>query len=139
MVTHLCLFTLRVLGLAVETLCFPRFTEADVRLRVPLPGLACFLGDRAVCCIRRELLCFSSNSPILAFRSATGIRFMRLSIRDRRSCAWRAYCARSLRARSVTAPCVSRWRIQSIEKTILSSCKLSIRACFCLRVIRSFF
>lgn len=39
---------------------------------------------------------------MLAFLSAGGILFTRISSRDLRACAWNAYCARSLRARSVT-------------------------------------
>lgn len=43
------------------------------------------------------------RSPILTLRRDVGIRLTRISIRDRRPWAWRWYCARNLRARSVTA------------------------------------
>lgn len=46
--------------------------------------------------------CSSSNSWIFRFLNACGIRLTRISRRDRSPCACKAYCARSLRARSVT-------------------------------------
>lgn len=79
----------------------------------------------------------TSKSPILIFRSDVGILLTRISIRDRRPCAWRLYCARSLRARSVTAQHVSMRRRphggMGVNKP--SSCRLSIRACFCCTLI----
>ena len=45
---------------------------------------------------------FVNNSPMFALRSEFGMRLIRSSIRVRRLCACNAYCARSLRARSVT-------------------------------------
>lgn len=48
------------------------------------------------------LECLSNNSPIVMFLNDVGMRFTRSSIRVCRLCAWSAYCARSLRARSVT-------------------------------------
>lgn len=45
---------------------------------------------------------FVNSSPIFALRSEVGMRLIRSSIRVRRLCACNAYCARSLRARSVT-------------------------------------
>lgn len=72
---------------------------------------------------------------MFALRRATGIRLTRRSSLARRSCAWRAYCARSLRALSVTAMVSVNSADQDI-KSILSSCRLSIRDCFWLRVIR---
>ena len=47
--------------------------------------------------------CSSTKSCIFLFLSAVGMRLTRISSRDRRPCACRAYWARSLRARSVTA------------------------------------
>jgi hypothetical protein len=52
-------------------------------------------------------LYFMNNSPMLAVRSARGIRLTRISIRDRRPCAWSIYCARSFLARSVTITTIS--------------------------------
>lgn len=86
------------------------------------------------------------SSRMFVFRSGCGIRFTRISSRDRRPCAWRAYCARSLRARSVTVALVrhafssqerasSRSGWGSSQGNVLSSCKLSISACFCAAVI----
>ena len=46
--------------------------------------------------------CSSNKSCIFLFLSACGIRLTRISRRDRRPCACKAYCARSFRARSVT-------------------------------------
>jgi len=57
---------------------------------------------------------FDRRSPMVVLRRTVGILLMRISTRERRCCAWTLYCARSLRARSVS-----------------SSCRLSIRACFC--------
>jgi hypothetical protein len=53
--------------------------------------------------------CSSRSSCIVRFRSACGIRLMRISRRVRRPCACSAYCVRSLRARSVTVRRVSRY------------------------------
>lgn len=62
-------------------------------------------------CVREEVamtdfgagpLCFANSSPMFALRNAIGIRLTLISIRVRIPCAWRLYCARSLRARSVT-------------------------------------
>lgn len=47
--------------------------------------------------------CSSSKSCIFRLRNACGMRLTRSSRRARRPCACNAYCARSLRARSVTA------------------------------------
>ena len=98
-ITYLCFLNRRGLGLMVAAF----FPEADivVKLRDPFVGLRYFLGEgfsKALAAV----LCFSSSSPMLIFLRATGIRLTRRSIRDRRSCAWSAYCARSLRALSVT-------------------------------------
>lgn len=103
-----------------------------------LAGLVTFLGEW---CARSEALCFSNKSPIFALRRATGIRFTRRSIRARRSWVCRAYWARSLRARSVTVQLLVCGTGDSrfLGGTVLSSCRLSIRACFCLRVNRIFF
>lgn len=62
--------------------------------------------------------CFSISSPMFTFRRLVGILFTRISIRVRRLCACSAYCALNFLARSVT----SSWR-------------LSIRACFCEAVM----
>ena len=99
---YLCFFTLRALGLAAEALCTLGLTEMVAKFLGALAGLRSFLGDVFSCWARREAMCFSNSSPMVALRRAMGIRFTRLSIRARRSFAWRAYCARSLRARSVT-------------------------------------
>jgi hypothetical protein len=48
---------------------------------------------------------FASRSPSVTSRRGFGMRLMRISIRVLRLCAWRLYCARSLRARSVTEGC----------------------------------
>lgn len=48
------------------------------------------------------MLYLSASSPILALRSAMGMRLTRISIRVRRPCACKLYCARNFRARSVT-------------------------------------
>jgi hypothetical protein len=45
---------------------------------------------------------FARSSPIFAFRNDIGILLTRISSRFLSPCAWRAYCARSFRARSVT-------------------------------------
>lgn len=45
---------------------------------------------------------WSARSPIFAFLNAIGMRLTRISMRVRRPWAWRLYCARSFRARSVT-------------------------------------
>ena len=117
--------------------CFSLSTDIVVIFREFLAGLVTFLGED---CVRIVVLCFSHNSPIFALRRDTGIRFTRRSIRARRSWDWRAYWARSLRARSVTATwsvcCSTRSRN---DQDILSSCRLSTRACFWFRVIRIFF
>lgn len=99
---YLCFLTLRALGLAAEALRTLGLTETVLKLLDALAGLRSFRGEGFACWARREAMCFSSSSPIVALRRATGIRLTRLSIRARRSFAWRAYCARSLRARSVT-------------------------------------
>lgn len=77
--------------------------------------------------------CLAKSSPILAFRTKVGMRLTRISTRDRNCCACTLYWALSLRARSVT-------RIMRLDASfrrgcglmgfLLSSCKLSIRACF---------
>lgn len=117
--------------------CFSLSTEIVVIFLELLAGLVTFLGED---CARIVVLCFSHNSPIFALRRETGIRFTRRSIRARRSWDWRAYWARSLRARSVTAA----WSVCCSKRSrnnqdILSSCRLSIKACFWFRVIRIFF
>lgn len=99
---YLCFLTLRALGLAAEALRTLGLTDTVLKLLDALAGLRSFRGERFACWARTEAMCLSSSSPIVALRRATGIRFTRRSIRARRSFAWRAYCARSLRARSVT-------------------------------------
>lgn len=69
-------------------------------------GLKTFRDGAVVfCCSSTER--FASSSPIFAFRRAKGIRLTRISIRVRRFCDIRLYCARSFRARSVTVIWVS--------------------------------
>lgn len=109
-------------------------TEMVVVFLLPLAVWASLLGGE-IFPWRACVLCFSSNSPIFTLRSETGIRLTRLSMRARRSLAWRAYWARSLRARSVTEGLALN---QQDNRNILSNCKLSIKACFWLLVIRSF-
>lgn len=59
-------------------------------------------GVGLTCCGCWPRLCLSARSPIFAFLNDMGMRLTRISIRVRRPCAWRLYCARSFRARSVT-------------------------------------
>lgn len=53
-------------------------------------------------------LCFSTSCLMFVILKACGILLTRISSRARSPCACRAYCARSLRARSVTNGLVSR-------------------------------
>lgn len=85
---YLCLRTLRELGLAVVALRNLGLAEMVAKFRDALAGLSSLRGDVFSWC---ALMCFSSSSPMLALRSAMGIRLMRRSIRARRSLAWRAY------------------------------------------------
>lgn len=59
-------------------------------------------ADTAFCCCFLVSRYFVNNSPMFALRSEVGMRLIRSSIRVRRLLACNAYCARSLRARSVT-------------------------------------
>lgn len=79
-----------------------------------------FCGDSAFCAGLACSMYLSTSSCMLTFLNAGEILFTRISSRDRSPWACSAYCARSLRARSVT-----------------SSCRLSINACFCASVIAS--
>lgn len=81
-------FLTRRFAAAAVVFCFSLSTEILVIFLELLAGLVIFLGEA---CARIKPLCFSSSSPIFAFRSGTGIRFTRLSIRARRSCVWSAY------------------------------------------------
>jgi len=100
-------------GLARELLCsaWSRFLRGELIFsirEVVAAGLDCSLY-------------FVYRSPIFALRNAIGIRLTLISIRVLSPCACRLYCARSFLARSVS-----------------SSCKLSIKACFCAIVIPIF-
>lgn len=66
------------------------------------------------------------------------MRLTRISRRDRRPCARRPYCERSFRARSVTIEAVSHAPVSAHQGAVLSSCRLSMRACFCVSVMASF-
>lgn len=86
--------------------------EESTRTRgVSLSGTCGGLDERDTECDGVGLTCWgcwpflylSASSPILAFRSAMGMRLTRISMRVRRPWAWRWYCARNFRARSVTA------------------------------------
>lgn len=78
---------------------------------------------------------WSISSAIFVVRSCFGTRFILISSRDRKPCAWRAYCARSLRARSVTVARVRRSATCLFDINLLSNCRLSITACFFAAVI----
>ena len=93
-------------------------------------GICCFLFVVASCC------CI--NSPMVILRVDRGMRLTRLSIRALRSAHWRAYPARSCRARSVTGVLSAMGLIWGKEARLLSSCRLSINACFCCCVILIF-
>ena len=63
----------------------------------------CFGGDAlAVCCFGFVDWCCAMSSRMVNLRMEIGMRLTRRSIRARRSAHWRAYPARSWRARSVT-------------------------------------
>jgi hypothetical protein len=83
--------------------------------------------------------CSSINSWIFLFRTAWGMRLTRISSRVRIPCACNAYCARNLRARSVTADASVEVRrdvcVCVCVFLLLSSCRLSINACFCACVM----
>lgn len=68
----------------------------------PIDGSIVCDGVGLTCWGCRPFLYLSASSPILALRNAMGMRLTRISIRVRSPWAWRLYCARSFRARSVT-------------------------------------
>lgn len=101
--SYLIRLTPRAGDLATGGLRFSTSPDIVVALLTGFKGSSGFLnGEGAACSAWTAALYLSSNSPIVTLRKATGMRLMRRSRRARRSCAWRAYCARSLRARSVT-------------------------------------
>lgn len=100
-------------GLARELLC-----SACSRF---LCGELIFSVREAVAAGLDVSLYFMDRSPIFARRNAIGIRLTLISIRVLNPCACKLYCARSFLARSV-----------------ISSCRLSINACFCAKVIPIF-
>lgn len=80
--------------------------------------------------------CSSSSSWMLRFLNACGMRLTRISRRVRRPCACMAYCARSLRARSVTVTREYECARHGLGVgCLLSSWRLSTSACFCACVI----
>lgn len=97
-------------------------------------------GGRADCKTEKEdaglaCLCLSARSPIFAFLNDMGMRLTRISMRVRRPCAWRLYCARNFRARSVTMNALALGSgllstISDDQDDVLSSWRLSMRACF---------
>lgn len=103
MLSYLIRLTPRAGGLAIGAWCFSKSRDTVAALLMGFAGRSPgFLNGDGAWSAWSAALYFSSNSPILALRKATGMRFIRRSSRARRSWAWRAYCARSLRARSVT-------------------------------------
>jgi hypothetical protein len=65
-------------------------------------GILAVIGTGAVGAGFVRTPCSSTSSCMVRFRSACGIRLMRISSRVRNPCACKAYWVRSLRARSVT-------------------------------------
>lgn len=84
-------------------------------------------GGRAECDHEDEGVCFgcwgcwpfltlSAKSPIFALLNVIGMRLTRISMRVLSPCAWRLYCARSLRARSETVGRVSVMIVSSLRR-----------------------